>query len=77
LQRLKLSQDFFFVWLFVQGLWNVTPEPEMLTALPQEYTLFSALADELVSEDLLFDRIVKHSRAFVQWLLSSWILNIL
>lgn len=53
----------------------MTPEPEMLRALPQEYTLFSALADELVSDDLLFDRIVKHSRAFVQWLLSSWILN--
>ena len=54
----------------------MTPEPEMLRALPQEYTLFSALADELVSDDLFCDRIVKHSRASVQWLLSSWILYI-
>ena len=49
----------------------MTPEPEMLRALPQEYTLFSALADELVSDDLFCDRIVKHSRAFVQWLLEK------
>ncbi|KAG0563617.1 hypothetical protein KC19_8G045600 [Ceratodon purpureus] len=29
------------------GFWNVTPEPQMLGVLPQDYTLFSALADEV------------------------------
>lgn len=32
---------------FHPGFWNVTPEPHMLEVLPQDYTLFSALADEL------------------------------
>jgi hypothetical protein len=37
-----------FSCLFVQGLWNVTPETGVLDVLPQDYTFFSALADELV-----------------------------
>ncbi|MCO5558448.1 hypothetical protein L7F22_012031 [Adiantum nelumboides] len=31
----------------LQDMWNVTPDPELLVALPQEYTLETALADLL------------------------------
>ncbi|KAJ7550472.1 hypothetical protein O6H91_07G103100 [Diphasiastrum complanatum] len=32
---------------FLEELWNITPEPHMLSGLPQDYTLETALADEL------------------------------
>jgi hypothetical protein len=38
----------FFPACLLQGLWNVTPETGVLDVLPQDYTFFSALADELV-----------------------------
>ena len=36
-----------------QDMWNVTPVPELLGALPQEYTLETALADLLVNTPCL------------------------
>lgn len=45
---IRTGLDMLFSCLFVQGLWNVTPETGVLDVLPQDYTFFSALADELV-----------------------------
>ena len=38
----------FYSFAYAQDMWNVTPVPELLGALPQEYSLETALADLLV-----------------------------
>jgi hypothetical protein len=42
----------FYLFSYEQDMWNVTPVPELLGALPQEYSLETALADLLVNTAL-------------------------